>query len=535
MKKLTLTAIASVFLTVCLATDPYPKNEAIDVQHYVFRLDLNDSTNHIVGEASITIQFRKALTAFELDLLEKGPKGFGMTVTEVLTSTHSLAFAHAGGRLHITLAPATSAGETRTFLIRYHGIPEDGLIIGTNKFGDRGFFGDNWPDRGHQWLPCIDHPSDKATVEFAIMAPDKYQVVATGKRIEESNFPRGQKLTRYRESAPVAVKVMTIGVARFAVEETADVDHIPQSTWVYPQNREAGFHDFAVGVKVFGFFHTNIGPYAFEKLAHVQSKTRWGGLENAGNIFYMEGAVTGKNQHEGLIAHETAHQWFGNSVTENDWHHVWLSEGFATYFASLYTEFAHGQQPFAEEMKNSRQSVVKYFAKNQKPIVDTTIVNIGQVLSTNTYQKAGWVLHMLRMKIGDDAFWKGIKNYYAIYKNKNALTADFRKVMEEASGSDLRDFFQQWFYRGGHPQLNLSWTYSKSKKMIQMEVRQRQATPFQFPLDVEVSYADGTTMTKTFPVGGALEIIQIPAATKPKSIQLDPGTRLLFEAEMKER
>lgn len=533
--KLLLSALASVFLTFGFATDPYPRNDALDIQHYVFRLELNDSTNRLAGEASITILFKKSTSSFELDLVDKSTRGFGMTVSNVLSDSKDLVFSHQGSRLKISLATPAHVGELRTLAIRYAGIPQDGLIISNNKFGDRTFFGDNWPDRGHHWLPCIDHPSDKATVEFVIVAPDKYNVVASGRKQEESSLPHDQKVTRYTEHIPIAVKVMAIGVARFAVEETIEVDHIPQSTWVYLQNREAGFHDFAVGTKIFEYFHRNIGPYSYEKLAHVQSKTRWGGLENAGNIFYTESSVTGKNQHEGLIAHETAHQWFGNSVTEDDWHHVWLSEGFATYFAALYVEHAYGEVRFAEEMNKDREEVTTHYVVDKRPIVDTTIVTLGDVLSTNTYQKAGWVLHMLRQKIGDDAFWKGIRKYYATYQNKNALTADFRRIMEEASGTDLKPFFNQWLYRGGHPQLSVTWAFDKTSSKIAISVGQQQPLPFQFPLEVLLRLPDGKTVRQTFQVTSGNERFSMKAVAKPAEMELDPDCKLLYEAEIQGR
>ena len=268
----------------------------------------------------------------------------------------------------------------------------------------------------------MDHPSYKATVEFIVTAPEQYEVVATGKLIEESALTKKRKVTHWSEVIPVSVKVMTIGVARFAVSLSGEVGNIPITTWVYPQNRDWGFSDFAVGPRVLEFFQSYIGTYPFEKLAHVQSKTRFGGLENASNIFYFENSVTGENDHESLIAHETAHQWFGNSATEDDWHHVWLSEGFATYFTSVYLEHQYGRDKLVESMKESRNDVLAFSKKNKAPIVDTTIVDINAVLSTNTYQKAGWVLHMLRKQIGDENFHKGIRAYYDQYKYKNAMS-----------------------------------------------------------------------------------------------------------------
>lgn len=524
----------TVFLTISSRADPYPR-QSLDVQHYRFQVELNDSTNSIRGKAQVSILFRKSTDAFTLDLGSRQGSGAGMTVSSVQLNNQSLAFTHSNGKLNITLPTPVPSGETREVVISYSGVPEDGLIIGKNKFGDRTFFADHWPDRGHLWLPCIDHPSDKATVEFAIIAPEPYEVVASGLLVEESDLDKGRKLTRYREQVPIPTKVMAVGVARFAMEVSGVVDGIPQSTWVYPQNREDGFGDFKVSVNVFEFFHQSIGPYSYEKLAHVQSKTRWGGLENAGNIFYTERSVTGKKTIEKLIAHETAHQWFGNSVAESDWHHVWVSEGFATYFALLYLEHTYGTDRMRADLEEDRNKVIKYFEKNPRPVVDTTITEIGKVLNTNTYQKASWVLHMLRQYIGDDVFWKGIQTYYRTYRNGHALTPDFQKVMESVSGKDLSGFFNQWFYRGGHPRISLSWSYSQARGELQIKVKQEQPIPFDFPLDLRVEMASGSPVDQTLPVSSAQQQFTIKVPSKPTGVVLDPRCRLLFEGSAKGR
>jgi len=525
--------VLTVFLTIASLADPYPR-QAIDVRHYRFRIELNDTTNIIGGEASIAIQFNKAMGSFYLDLGSVLTNGTGMTVSKVRMNGTDLTYAHSNGKLTLQLPTTVAAGDTRTFEIQYAGIPEDGLIIGKNKFGDRTFFADHWPDRGHLWLPCIDHPSDKSTVEFVIVAPEYYQVVASGRLVEESNMDRHRKLTRYSEEVPIPVKVMAVGVARFAMEVSAVIDNIPQSTWVYPQNRDDGFSDFKVSVNVFDYFHRSIGPYSYEKLAHVQSKTRWGGLENAGNIFYRESAVNGKGTIEKLIAHETAHQWFGNSVAEKDWHHVWVSEGFATYFALLYLEHTYGPERLAADLATDRQNVLKYYQKNPKPIVDTTITEIGKVLSTNTYQKASWVLHMLRQRIGDENFWKGIRTYYKTYQNTNVLSADFQKIMEQASGQDLGAFFRQWLYQAGHPNFNLNWTYNKARSEVIVTIQQKEPR-FDFPLDIRFRIPDGAPVDRTVTVNGAEVKISLPVPAKPTGVELDPGTRLLFEGVVQGR
>ncbi len=515
------------------AADPYPKNSNIDVRHYQFQLELNDSTDVISGKATVTILFKKAISEFELDLVNKTSKGVGMSVSHVFQDGNPLKFMHQKGRIKIILKKNTVEGEQSRFVIDYAGVPQEGLIIGKNKFGDRTFFGDNWPNRGHHWIPCIDHPSDKARVDFVIIAPEYYQVVASGRQVEESVIDHHRKLTHWEENIEIPVKVMTIGVARFAVQLSGEVDHIPVSTWVFPQNRIAGFSDFAVGPKIIDFFHNHIGPYAYEKLAHVQSMTRWGGLENASNIFYSENSVNGKNENENIIAHETAHQWFGNSVTEGDWHHVWLSEGFATYFANLYMEYAYGHDKLVERAKQQRTQAVEYLVQNPSPVIDTTLTDIDEVLNVNTYQKAGWVLHMLRHEMGETAFWKGIQQYYQTYRNGNAMTADFQRIMEGVSEKDLSVFFEQWLWKGGHPKLSGRWNYDPNARSVIITIDQIQAgTVFKTPLDIGLRTLQDGLEVKTVLLNSKSQKFSFPAEKKPMEVILDPLTWLFFEGEI---
>lgn len=515
-----------------LATDPYPRNEAIDVRHYLFRLELNDSTDRIAGEATITIRFKKPIQSFELDLTGTNNRGNGMKVEAVASGDRALTFQHQGNRLRIDLPFSVAAGEDRNFTVWYSGIPEDGLIISRNKFGDRTFFGDNWPDRARHWLPCIDHPYDKATLEFAIVAPAHYDVVATGKRAEESYIGKNQKLTRWKTSVILPTKVITIGVAHFAVSYEGLVSNVPLESWVYPQNRAEGFKDYGMAAGPLNFFINRIAPYPYEKLANVQSKTRWGGLENAGNIFYTENSVTGRGTIEGLLAHEIAHQWFGDSASEADWFHVWLSEGFATYFTHLYFEATYGRLRLMDELRTDRTQVIEYFPKNPTPIVNEKITDMNKVLSTNTYQKAGWVLHMLRRQVGDQKFWEGIRAYYQKYQLGNALTEDFRAVMEEVSGKDLKSFFQQWIYQPGHPQLEVTWRYESALKQVVVTVLQKQAGTFEFPLDLMIR--TGSDRTEKLNVTAKKQEFRVSCEKKPVGIELDPEVWLLFEGTSRE-
>lgn len=509
---------------VAFASDPYPKNENITVSNYIFRLRLNDSTDVITGEAWVTIKFKKPVASFDLNLIGKKNGDKGMDVLSVRSSGKPVDFTFSNDL--ISIEPPQGVEEA-TFVIDYKGIPADGLIISKNKFGDRTFFGDNWPDRGRHWLPTIDHPSYKATVEFIVIAPSHYKVVATGQLIDEVNLDHKLRQTRYREPVPVSVKVMTIGVARFSVQQSGLVGKAPVTTWVYPQNEDDGFSDFSIAPKVLEYLEEYIGPYPFEKLAHVQSKTKFGGLENASNIFYFENSVNGKNERESLIAHETAHQWFGNSATERDWHHVWLSEGITSYMTALYMENAHGRDELVRMMTESRRQVIDFSKKNSAPIVDTTIVDINRVLSTNTYQKASWIMHMLRRKIGDENFHKGIREYYDTYKMKTALTGDFAGVMQKYSNEDLTPFFKRWMFTGGQPTLAGSWRYDRKQKTVFLDVEMTGNGGYDLPLEISVD-----SKVETLLIRPGMNNLRIHSNSKPAKVEVDPGVWLLANLQI---
>jgi aminopeptidase N len=506
----------------------YQRSSEIDVLHYNFNLTINDQNDVISGKAEIDIRFLKPVSTFALDLVGQGKDGNGMKVMEIRKGKDKLHFAHSENRLNIRLDKLASIEDTLTFMISYEGIPGDGLIISENKHGDRTFFGDNWPDRAHHWLPTVDHPSDKATVEFIITAPDHYQVVANGEQIEETNISDDKKTTHWKESVPLPTKVMVFGAARFAVNNAGYVNHVPVSSWVYPQDRDNGFLDYKIAIGVLDYFDKKIATYPYEKLANVQSKTRYGGMENAGNIFYYENSVNGNQDQEKLIAHEIAHQWFGNSASELNWHHIWLSEGFATYMTDLYLEDVRGREAFIDNLKKERQQVINYAQKKLAPIVDVSVTDYNNLLNPNSYQKGAWVLHMLRHELGDELFLAGIQKYYDKYALSNALSEDFQQVMEEVSGKNLSTFFKQWLYQPGHPILEIE----VSKRKSSITIRQKQVgNLFEFPVDFEIVNDEGDHIRKTFRIDSASQTFPIKIEGRIQHVNIDPDCWLLFEQQ----
>lgn len=529
MKKILLFVVTVHLATLIAAQKP---GALIDVQHYEFSIHLTDSNDVIKGKAAIDVLFIKDIKSITLDLISKSNTPKGMTVLQVTENGKPLVYTHTNDLLTIEFDTSINRGEHKNIEIIYEGIPADGLIFSKNKYGHRVFFADNWPNRGRNWLPCVDHPADKASLDFIVTAPAHYQVISNGIKIEDSTINNQQRRTHYTETTPLSTKIMVIGVANFDIQEAGTVNGIPVSSWVYPEDKEKGFYDYALAVEILPYFIKNVGPYAFKKLANVESTTIFGGMENASAIFYSDQAsITGKRKSESLLAHEIAHQWFGDMVTEADWSHLWLSEGFATYMTILYFEHKYGIDTARQMLLKNRQIVIEFAKKKMRPVVDSSVTDYMELLNANSYQKGGWVLHMLRRALGDAGFWKGIRAYYKSYAGDNATTDDLRIQMEAATAtSGIKDFFDQWLLRAGHPKLDIRWKYDAAKKAINITVIQQQNDLFTFPLDLQIDKGP----IKQIGITNRETSLTIPVKTKPSTVIADPQVNLLFEGSVKE-
>jgi len=528
------------------ATEPdrYPRRIGIDIQNYRFEITLSDQTDEIVGRATVSVSFTSnGVSVLPLDLTNLNNEGQGMRVSAIYTRAASLSFTHQDNLLTIDLPETGQVGSGVEITIEYRGVPDAGLRIGPNKYGDRTFFSDNWPNRARSWLPTIDHVYEKATCEFVVRAPGHYQVVSNGLLLEETDHDDGTRLTYWKQSVPISPWLYVLGVARFAVQQVDDFEGRPIQTWVYPQDREAGFYDFAVPTKqVMEFYSEYVGPFAYEKLANVTSPATGGGMEAATAIMYGENSVTGERsiRWRNVVVHEIAHQWFGNAVTEADWDDVWLSEGFATYFTQLFIEHAYGRDEFVAGMKSAAERVFSQYEDDPTyRIVHDNLDDMRRVSSGATYQKGAWVLHMLRKRMGEEAFWVGIRAYYATHFNATATTDDFMRAMEVASGLDMEMFAEQWLYDGGNPYLSGWWEYDPTSRTVSLEINQVQQVGGLFDLPLEVGiYFEGerrSRLIETVSLTDRFHRFVVPVGEEPAEVRLDPDTWVLFQADFGRR
>jgi aminopeptidase N len=506
-----------LFLAVFSRADTYVRQPSVDVIHYDISIELADTSDSIRGTTKVHVLMRsEGVSGMWLDFAD-------MDVDQLLVRGSERPFTHRDGRLSFDFDRKYSKNEIAVIEVRYHGRPEHGgMVIGKNGYGRRVFFTDNWPDNAHRWFPSVDHPSDKATVDVTVIAPEKYDVVSNGRLVKTVSLRDGRKLTQWTESKTIPTYCVAIGAAEFSIVHPKDIDRIPLYWYSFPQGSEAAAQKFNRTAPALLYFETLIGPYPYEKLAQVQSTIPEGGMENASAIFYSESSFKGMPLSEYPVPHEIAHQWFGDSITEADWDHLWLSEGFATYFDALFYESLQGRESLKQIMADYAKKLDGYASARSAPIVDPSQTDLLKKLNPLSYEKGAWVLHMLRRILGDAKFFEGIRRYYGLYAGANALSEDFQKVMESVSGMSLSAFFRQWLYQPGWPEYRVSWHWDGAAGEVELQVRQMQTTGlFDMPLEIAFSVENRKEVYK-FQVVDAAHRFRIPLPTRPLAVEIDP-------------
>ena len=530
-----------LLVTALLAAAPLMAQQAaFHVANYDLTLDLPDTGKTIRGRAELTVVRKAEADTLVLDLLD-------LAVTQVQLDGKLARFTQDSAHVRILVGGAHE--DTLTVTVDYGGAVKDGLIVGTDSAGRWMAFGDNWPNRARHWIPSIDHPHDKATVTWTVGAPSDRTVVANGSLVEQRaitppagrNFPSPRTLTRWRESHPIPVYLMTIAAAplvRYDLGASAcgfarDAKCVSQMVYTAPEQAASMPGDFKYSPDILDFFSHLVAPFPYEKLAHLQSSTRFGGMENASAIFYADGGFRRGGTRASTIAHESAHQWFGDAVTEREWSNLWLSEGFATYFEELWTRHAFGDSAFRREMAGTRAQILRDQVVATRPVIDSEQTDLMKLLDANSYQKGGWTLHMLRTLIGDSAFFRGIRSYYAAHVDHNAMSDDLMSAMEQASGMKLQWFFDQWLRRPGFASLTTSWHYDAASHRVVLDVEQgTRFAPYRLTLSTDVTDATGTVhrVHVEIPADRTSRVtLPLDLTAAPRAIAFDPDVQLLAE------
>jgi aminopeptidase N len=514
-----------------------------DVKHTKAELTLSTKTKEVRGTVTHTLSaLHPYLTKLELDC---GPE---LKVSRVTVGSKSVGFVSSAkdSKLKVILDKAYEPSETIDMSIEYSGSPKHGLtfIVKDPAYPQKplSIWTQGESEDTHHWLPCYDYPNDRATSEMIITVEKPLFVVSNGTLLETKQNAGGTATYHWKMDVPHVSYLISLAIGDFSAYHDK-VGDLPLDYYVAKNVDEATARRFMGKTpEMIKFFGEVTGqPYPYVKYAQTCLPEFGGGMENISATSMTDQALRDEisaleGDSDGLVAHELAHQWFGDLLTCKDWSHLWLNEGFASYFDPLFAERARGEDEFRLEMEGSLQGYLGNDREYRRPIVEARYDSSVNMFDGMTYSKGACVLHTLRGVLGDDAWWKGIRGYVAANKLKVVETDDFRKAMEAASGKDLKWFFDQWLYKGGHPELKVRWHYEDADKTVRVQIQQTQKvdeqTPvFRLPTTLEITEDVGKTRVIPITIDAASHDLVIPVAAKPRMVQIDPQGWLVKEID----
>ena len=373
--------------------------------HYDITLVPSDTGTHVLAEVQTTWRLGSTYPVrMQLDS--------AMRVIRVLVdgkpNTRLSRTMYARSSSEVDVPHEKQPGDTLSTRVRYHGFTRDGLIIGDNQYGDRTVFADDWPDRAHLWLASDDRPGDKATVSFHVQAPIDRQVIANGVLDKIDTLPYGHAVWHYHLDTPIPVYNMVVGVGRLARTALPNagcaVKCVPLSVWSYPQDSAYAADRIPAGGNDAGLLQRPSGAVSVSLLWPMSSRAPGSAGWRTPPPYSTTRRLTRRTSDELSVAHETAHQWFGDGVTQGDWPHLWLSEG----FADLPGRPLEGPRGWGQRLPRHHDGgrPLRFSPRRrlEHPILDSAQRDLMALLNTNSYQKGGWVLHQLRGLLGDSAF-----------------------------------------------------------------------------------------------------------------------------------
>jgi aminopeptidase N len=410
---------------------------AFDVTHYDATVEPNIAEKTVKGRVLIDlVPMADSFDAIELDI-------GALSVEAVRDGAASVEFTQGDRRLRILLKPRATKGQKHRLEIAYHGAPRFGLEFVPEKSQTYTIFSTS------QWLPCVDAPADRATLRLNLVVPRGLRVVANGRPISTHTLSGARVSHEWRLDQPAPT--YTFGFAAGKFNEVIDHHGKPWLRYLSTDASPAQLQQiFANTRDMLAFFEARSGvPYQGGSYTQALVE-RTIGQELAGFSLMSEEygqSVLSEPRGLGLIAHEFAHQWWGDSVTCKDWTHFWLNEGFATFMAAAYREARFGHDAYVKDVEAWRARYERVRVAGH----DRSLVFPNWDLPTSddralVYQKGALVLHELRERLGDRAFWDGIRVYTRAHLGGSVVTADFQRAMEKAARMDLSAFFNQWVY-----------------------------------------------------------------------------------------
>ena len=534
-----------------------------DIVHIALTLQLDIAQQSLRGTCATTVRaVQEAVSGLTLDAVD-------LQIAQVRQAGGAtLPYDYDGQRLRVTFPEPLQRGAPATVEVDY-GVtkPRLGLYFITPDAAYPHKPVQVWSqcqdEDARYWFPCFDAPNEKATTEMTVTVPQPYFVLSNGTLLSTTRDEAAGTITyHWLQDQPHSTYLMTLVVGEFS-ERTEMVDGLPVQWYVTPGREDDGQRAFGDTPEMVRFFSQRLGvPYPWNKYAQIAvSDFVFGGMENTTATTQTDLTLHDARAHldfssNGLVAHELAHQWFGNLLTCKHWSHAWLNEGFATYFDALFHEHHKGTDEFRYYMYQNAKAYFREDAEHyRRPIVANLYKEPIDLFDHHLYEKGSLVLHMLRYMLGDTAFWDSLQQYVTANRHQVVETVDLERAIETATGRNLQAFFQQWIYKGGHPEYQVEFAWDDATRIATVTIRQQQQTGtehgvetplFDMPVTLLFALPEGEVAPgpaegrperepSAFPlrVHEQLHTFHIALPAKPRWMSFDPGNWILKKLQLK--
>lgn len=515
----------------------YAADREVQILH--LKLDVTPNFDARSVRAQATLRFQpvfRSLAELRLDAR-------GLRVSQLEASQPVQGYQSTADQLIVTFREPLPPDAPVTVTVAYEVEPREGLYFRTPAMGyregDTHLFTQGEAILARNWYPCIDEPNAMFTSEMICRVPDGMTVVSNGRLVsEELDAGTGLRSFHWLQEQPHANYLITLVAGYFKKIEDRHGD-LPLAFLTPPSEIDQAASSFRNTKDMMQFFEEEIGvPYPWPKYYQIcVNDFVAGGMENTSATTLTDGTLFSAESEtlrdsDGLVAHELVHQWFGDLVTCKDWSHLWLNEGFATYYESLYQGHQGGRDAMLYDLYQQAR-VITGPRDDNRAIVRRTYEQPDEMFSYLSYQKGGWVVHMLRSQLGAETYRKCIRTFLERHRHSNVVTEDLRRILEEFTGRTFDRFFDQWVYHGGFPRLELSYAWDQPNGVARVTVRQTQKVTaetllFHVPLKVRFHGASGS-VDREMLVTQTQEDFSFPLTETPQRVRFDPDYELLAD------
>ena len=530
--------VANIWSSIDSASQRYAPDRSVDIEQFDLDVTPDFKNRRVAGTATFTFKpILKPLGQLRLDAHD-------LEISTVTGSAEIAAWRNTDRALIVTFANPIAAGEQAKLTVTYEAEPKKGLYFRTPEMGydpgDTHIWTQGESIEARHWFPCFDAPNEFFTSTMTCRVPEAMVVLSNGSKVSDAvDADSGLRVVKWSQDKPHVNYLITLVAGHFKRLEEKHGD-LSMSFWTAPSDFANAANSFRYTKECMEYFEEEIGvPYPWAKYDQITVQDfHWGGMENtsqttlnASTLFSSETENIRSSQ--GLMAHELAHQWFGDLVTCKDWSQLWLNEGFATYYTHLFAGHKDGINEMRYGLYRDRKSLTGRGGDT------TAMVNrkynspeeMFRKYGFMSYSKGSWVLHMLRSQLGPELFRKSVKTYLERHKHGNVVTEDLRSIIEEISGQSFDRFFDQYVFHAHHPELKISYAWDEKTKLAKLSVKQEQkvdANVLLFHVKLPVRFTvDGQTIDRSLHVTKTSEDFYLRLAKAPEIVRIDPDVTLL--------